>query len=157
MNKTFVLVLGILSSAVLAEDKVLQPLPEKVIEPKLHLAIFDTSNKVARQIEGLQYSLSNHKNLSLCWTAFDLAIKHKNQVKEIFSSPKKATFTDSSGINNRSKEGTKHQIETNLAGTNNEFIQKCWAFDKSDPLGKYSIEVQINNIKYPALSFEIIK
>ncbi|KAE9540353.1 hypothetical protein HT665_01080 [Ursidibacter maritimus] len=156
MNKTLALALGLLSTTVFAEDKIQQASPEKAVEPKLTLTIYDTSNTVPRAIEGLKYSLKA-KNLSLCWTAFDMPFIQSNKVIELFHSPKASKFTDASASTVSSKDKKQHTIENYLPSVNGQYIHRCWNFDKKDPLGKYSVEVQINNIKFPALSFEVVK
>ncbi|MGX2955964.1 hypothetical protein ACWIW6_06825 [Ursidibacter sp. B-7004-1] len=156
MNKALALALGILSTTVFAEDKVQQESLEKSLEPKLALTIYDTSNKVPRAVEGLKYSLKA-KNLSLCWTAFDMPFIQSNKVVELFHSPKAGKFTDTSGSSVSSKDKKQHTIENYLPSVNGQYIHRCWNFDKKDPLGKYSVEVQINDIKFPALSFEVVK
>ena len=125
-------------------------------QPMMKFGVFDTSNKVPREVAGNKYSISN-KNHKLCWAAFNMPFQPTNQVIEVFNSPKKAKFSDPQGSAVSSKDGKTHTISLNMKSVNNEFIERCWNFDKNDPLGKYSLEVKVNNIGFPVQTFEVVK
>lgn len=153
MKKTLVMTALLASTIAMAEEpKTAQPLPQN--QPMMKLAVYDMSNKVAREVE--KYSVKNKKN-HLCWTAFNMPFEAQNKVVEIFTSPNKTKFSDGIGLVNTAKDGKTHTITANLPSQNNEFIQRCWQFDNKDPLGKYSVKVQINDIEFPVQTFEVAK
>lgn len=129
-----------------------QALPQN--QPMLKLGVYDLSNNVPREVE--KYSVSN-KQHHLCWTAFNMPFEAKNDLIEVFTSPSKADFADNSGSISSSKDGKTHTITTQIASQNNQFVQRCWQFSKEDPIGKYSVKVRINNIEFPAQTFEVNK
>lgn len=153
MKKTLIAALGLFSLVAQANTNI-QPAGEK--QPKLALAIYDSSSKVPAKVEGLKYSVSK-KNWQLCWTAFDMPFTANNKVTELFKSPAPAVFKSSTGSSVRSKDGKEHRVEYFTPSQNGELIQRCWTFDKNDPLGKYSLTLDINDVSYPPVSFELVK
>ena len=125
-------------------------------QPMMKFGVFDTSNKVVREVADNKYSISN-KNHTLCWTAFNMPFQPDNNIVEIFKSPKKANFSDPQGNSTTSEDGQTHTISLNMKSVNNEFIERCWNFDKNDPLGKYTLEVKVNDINFPVQTFEVVE
>lgn len=158
MKKSLAVVLGLVSATTLADETknlpALQPLAQNA--PVLVVGVYDVSNKVVRAVPERKLSLSN-KNHQLCWTALNVPSELTNKVTEIFVAPEKANFVDSSSSIAVSKDGKKHTITVNIPRQSKDFLERCWRFNKNDPLGKYILEVQINDIKFPAQSFELVK
>lgn len=161
MKKSLAIVLGLISATTFADEptKVEQPLlkPQQEMQAMLKLGVYDVSNKVIREINNRKYSIKQAKNLSLCWTAFNMPFIDKNNVIEVFQSPKKSKFSDKTGSVVTSKDRKTHTITSSLPSYNNEFITKCWRFEKNDPLGTYTLEVRVNDIIFPAQPFELVK
>ncbi len=152
MKKSFVVLLGLLSAAALANNAGGE---QQGNQPMLNLAVYDTSTQVAKPL-GTQYSVSA-KGIQLCWVAFNMPFSANNKVIEIFQSPDKATFSDTVGLVVSSEDKLWHKVSSSLSSQNNEFIQRCWAFDKNDPLGKYTLDIQINNVRFASQEFELVK
>lgn len=126
--------------------------------PMLKAGVYDISNKVARDI-GDTYSISN-KNLRLCWSAFNMPFEagNKNRVTQVFVAPNnKAKFSSPTGSTAVSKDGKTSTVTSMVASRNNEVIEECWRFDNTDPLGKYTLSVQVNDVAFGAYEFELVK
>lgn len=146
MKKALAILIGLMSVSALADET----------KPHLKLGVYDTSTKVAKDI-GLTYSVSN-KNLMLCWTVvnmkFDAA--NRNQVVEVFDAPTSSANFAKPGATVR-KVDNKISISSIIPSANNEYIQHCWKFDNTDPLGKYKMNVQVNETSFGPLEFELVK
>ena len=150
MKKALILLTSLVSASAFAET---QPVDTR---PMMKFGVYDTSNKVAREVANKKYSISN-KNHTLCWSAFNMPFQPTNQVVEVFNSPQKAKFNNLQGSAVSAKDGKTHTISTNMPSVNNEFIERCWYFDKNDPVGKYTLELRVNNIAFPVQTFEVVK
>lgn len=160
MKKSLVITLALFSATAVANqsgDKRTEQI-QFVNQPMLQLEVFDKSNTVARPVAGRKYSVSN-KNHSLCWTAWNIPfLPRNNKSIEVFTSPKSAKFMSPDASVITQDNGKMHVVTNfNIQVTNNEFIQRCWLFDKNDPLGKYTLTVQVNDIQYPTQTFELVK
>ncbi|MDO4697695.1 MAG: hypothetical protein Q4A60_03325 [Pasteurellaceae bacterium] len=156
MKKSLAITLGLLAGTALANQP--NTSQAEAQPPSLTLEVFDTSTGVHSIVEGRKFSVSR-KNIELCWTAFNLSIEPNNTSIEIFVSPKRATFVDQGSKISKSKDGRKHTITSTFSTdkTDQDLVRKCWKFDKKDPLGKYTLEVQVNNIKFPPQTFHVVK
>lgn len=146
MKKALAILIGLMSVSALADET----------KPRLKLGVYDTSTQVAKDI-GLTYSVSNPK-LMLCWTAgnmkFDAA--NRNQVVELVEAPSAAANFAKSGATVRRLDN-KISISSTMPAVNNEYVHHCWKFDNTDPLGKYKLSVQVNEIAFGAIEFELVK
>lgn len=123
--------------------------------PMLKLAVYENDGKTTKEL-GSRYDVKNEK-LSLCWVIFNMPFETKNLVTEIFVSPAAATFHNNEGSSVKSNDGKTHTIQSELSRQNDNFLARCWKFDLNDPMGKYSVQVQINNIQFDAQTFELVK
>lgn len=156
MKKQLTFLASIMACTFAAADNLAQQSTNTHSPPMLKLAVYHTTNKAMKQIEGLKYSVSQ-KGQNLCWTVFNMPFSSKNTVIEIFESPKKAHFVDPNSAVVSSKNGIKHTITSSLPSQNNEYIQRCWTFDKKDPKGQYRLTIQVNNIAFGTQTFEVVK
>lgn len=160
MKKSLAVLFGFMSINTFAAGNLSaeQKVDPNQIQPKLKLAVYDLSGKVPKDI-GQKYSLSK-QNQALCWTAFDMPFSPTNQnhITQIITAPNgKAKFVaEGSGITVSPDKRTT-TITSVLPSYNNQFIEYCWAFDKTDPRGKYSITVQVNDVKFGTLTYEVTK
>lgn len=159
MKKGLFLVTVMASNLVLAQQEQGNSAEGKASPPMLKLAVYDFSGSTPKDI-GLKYSRKN-PNLQLCWTAFNMpfAPDNKNEVFQQFISPSsKAAYRgiDSENIQ-VSKDGKTTTIKHIVPAYQNQFIQQCWKYDKTDPLGKYKLTVRINDIQFETLELELIK
>lgn len=151
MKKFFATGMVLLSGMVLANGTTQTP-------PMLKAGVYDISNKVARDT-GDTYSISN-KNLRLCWAAFNMPFEvgNQNKIVQVFVAPNnKAKFSNPNGSTAVSKDGKTSTVTSMKASRNNEVIEECWQFDNTDPLGKYTLSVQVNNVAFGAYQFELVK
>lgn len=156
MKKALVLLLGLVSAGAFAENKAETAQP--VSQPMLKMAVYDVSNKVAREV-GSQYSISN-KNHRLCWAAFNMAFDpaDKNKVTLVFTAPNnKAKFVAPSGSTSVSADGKTSTVSMTIPSKGRESLENCWHFDHQDPLGKYTLTVRVNDTQFPATEFELVK
>lgn len=157
MKKALFLSLGLVTTNVLANSET--PATISVNDkPMMKIAVYDVSNKVAREL-GNQFSLKNIKNQRLCWIVFNMPFKpNGNVVIEKFTAPNnKAKFIDPTGSVIVSDEGKISTITRSMVAQNNEYIENCWRFDSSDPLGKYELTVKVNNVSFDTSEFEILE
>lgn len=159
MKKVLTLLAAFTSFAAVAAEQPKQPVPTATEQkqPTMKLAVYDSSNKVAREIEGLKYSVSA-KNQELCWGVSNMQFNPKNSVTEVFLPPKPTKFLNPNASVVVGKDGKTTTIHTaEMSSYNNEAIWKCWKFDNKDPKGTYQLKVQVNDIVFGPLSFEVVK
>lgn len=159
MKKSLIIALSLVAGSALANQATQQvPQQHGAQPPMLSVEVFDSSTGMPRIIEGRKFSVSK-KNLDLCWTAFNVPITSNNSTVEVFVAPRKATFVSQGSKISKSKDGKKHTITSPFSTTQTDFdlVRKCWKFDKKDPLGKYTLEVQVNDIKFPPQTFHVVK
>lgn len=149
MKKLLAIALSCISIAGHAETKA------PTMQPMLKLQVLDMSNKVGRAVENNKLSLS--KTHQLCWVAFNMPFKATNEVVEIFQSPAPSKFGSAAGSVSTSADRLTHKITTHMPSSNNERVDNCWRFEKSDPKGKYSLTIQVNDIIFPPQTFEVTK
>lgn len=157
MKKTLIMVAltAIFASNIsLAENKE----TKATTAPKVVLRVLDTSGKVAHDTGSRIYSVSN-KNLMLCWDAFDMqfASGNNNRVIETFVAPNADAKFVKPASTVRKVDNSIIVNSASVAVNGDKVLQSCWMFDKTDPLGKYSLTVQINDIVFDGLSFELVK
>lgn len=123
--------------------------------PKMNFGVFDISNKVVRKLENNRLSIAKAKDQTLCWAVFDMPLSGNNQVTEVFRSPSAMQFVDR-GTSKVSTDKMVHTLKNQIKSTDNgASIQKCWSFDHTDPKGKYTLDLQVNDIVFPTQQFEI--
>lgn len=158
MKKGLLLLTVMISNSILAQPTTLNQTTQQPTPPMLKLGVYDLSGKVPKDV-GLKYSIKN-KNLQLCWAAFNMPFSptNQNEVIQQFVSPKKTAYN---GLNNAnivvSPDGKTTTIKLILPSHQNQFIEQCWKYEKSDPLGKYKLTVRVNDIQFDTLEFELVK
>lgn len=142
----------LVSHNALADEK-----ESKAKQPKLVLQVLDTSNKLGRDTGKKIYSVSN-KNLVLCWTAFDMEFMmgNNNTVIETFTPPADSTIMKPNATV-RKVDNSIIITSKAVAKDNGKVVQECWQLDETDPLGKYHLTVQVNDIVFQGLSFDVVK
>lgn len=164
MKKILIALLSLASTTVLAEEYSIVPvvseeqiasLPAQ-LPPILKLGVYDTSDGFINEVTSKKYSIKNSGH-NLCWIAFNLPFGESNHVVETFVAPKKTAFNDPPSHKKVSKSGRTHTISLDLPSENNLFIQRCWRFDKKDPIGQYKVTIKINEYTFPAQIFEVVK
>lgn len=131
-------------------------LPSNNTQPKMRFGVFEVTDSNIKQIEGNKYSISNPSHW-LCWAAFDMPFTASNTIIENFYSPSRTTFVDAVQQVSTSPDGKTHTITSQVPAQQNLFVERCWTFDKSDPLGKYSADIRVNDIIFPTQHFEVTK
>lgn len=151
MKKTLAIVCGLLTASIAMAAEQPTTLTKEQIEaaPKMNFGVFDTSSKVPSKLATNIYSVSKSKDLQVCWAAFDMPLQENNQAVEVFNTPAASKFVEKNGLVTSSSDNKQHTVTTQVKRTNNEFVTKCWSFDNTDPLGKYTIDVKVNNIVFP--------
>lgn len=157
MKKALCLALGLITTYAVANTETSAP-ADVNNQPKMKVAVYDVSNKIARDV-GNKFSLKESKNQRLCWAVFDMPFQpNGNVVIEEFTAPSsKSKFVDSTASIVVSADGKTSTITRSMSAQNNEFIEHCWRFDNSDPLGKYKFTLRVNDIAFGPYEFEIVK
>lgn len=157
MKKALLLALGLVATNAFANSETSAAVSVND-KPIMKIAVYDVSNKVAREL-GNKFSLKESKNQRLCWVVFNMPFQpNSNTVIEEFTAPtNKAKFIAPQASVVVSKDGKTSTITRSMVAKNNEYIENCWRFDNSDPLGKYTLKVQVNNVTFGTSEFEIVK
>lgn len=160
--KKFGLLFTLISTSVIANELPQTNTQEHIDvskNPMLRMEVFKQNSKTKEMtiIEGRKISRSK-KDQHLCWIAFNLPINSENNVVEILNSPKPARFSDKNSLIEYSEDKKKIVIRSVTKGSNNhKDIQRCWQFEPKDPIGKYTLQVYVNDVEYPVLTFNVIK
>ncbi|QIM66784.1 hypothetical protein A4G16_05075 [Mannheimia granulomatis] len=158
MNKLWIaltLSLAANYSTAAAEKKVTEPKPFEG-KPSVVLQVFDISSQIARPITGNTLSISK-KQSRLCWSSVNLPVQNKAMVVEAFYAPNTLTLVSPGSKIDSSPDKKNHTIVTEINNMGNQNVNRCWGFDKTDPIGKYKMEIQINDYIFKGLEFEIVK
>lgn len=138
------------------EEAPLVTIPEQAtLEPKMILGVFEHTNTGLKPTSQNAISRSN-PNIRICWVAYDLNIPRKVNVTETILSPQRAVFENNNGQTYSSADGKQHQILSTLDNVNGA-VSQCWQFDKTDPIGQYRIDIQIDEIVFPTQKFSVVK
>lgn len=125
--------------------------------PRAYLSVMDMSGTVAKNTGNNIYSVSN-SNLQLCWAASGIPLEpaNLNKVTELFIAPSvKAKFVKEGAT--IKVENERSAITSMMSSTDDKIIQACWRFDQNDPLGKYTLRLNVNDIQFDDLVFELVK
>lgn len=144
-----------LSQIALAEQAPITLVEQTVVEPKLILGVFEVTETGAKQTNQNAISRSN-PNHQLCWVAHDLNTPAQVTATEKIISPKKTVFETDKGQTFSSADGKQHQVISKLHSQNG-VVSQCWQFSKQDPVGEYSIELQIDDITFPKQTFKVVR
>lgn len=127
-------------------------------QPTLYLSTYDMSGKTPTDLGKKDISRSA-KAHQLCWVANGNFAKQIT-VTEVFKSPEKTTFAVSENPNavKVSEDKKTHTITTTRDALNQgKTVVNCWKFDEKDPRGQYTIQVQVGEIVYDPLTFNVVK
>lgn len=110
------------------------------------------------RIDSDTLSRSNPKH-RLCWSVVGSAPIFGNTVAvvETFTSPAGASFSSPQTVTTRSADGRTHELRGSLNSIGQTAVQNCWKFDETDPLGKYSISVNVDGSQLPTFDFVITR
>ncbi|MGQ0286259.1 hypothetical protein ACT2CV_03495 [Pasteurellaceae bacterium 22721_9_1] len=134
---------------------------QNAIEAKKPLAvlqIFDTSGKQRKLLEG--NALSRSKMRELCVVVGNVEIKEQNTFHQFFKAPNAMELNIKGQANIQSSEDKKEHLVSFTIPKNaiqNNAVHQCWIFDKKDPIGNYTLEVQFNDTVFKGLSFRVLK
>lgn len=156
MKKYLLLAMAFASTAALANTQANTNATKEAKPPMMVLTTVDVSGKVAKPLNSTVYSLSREKT-ELCWEVINVPFIAKNKVVEVFNAPAKSKFTHPDASVTTSNEDKTHTIVSHVPSANNEFIRRCWKFDKTDPIGNYTLDLRVNDIIFPTQKFSIVK
>ncbi|MEG9499005.1 hypothetical protein [Mannheimia indoligenes] len=126
-------------------------------KPAVALQVFDISTKVARPIQGTTMSISKKQN-QLCWSSINMPLQNqKVKIVEVFYAPGIIKLDSPGSRINSAEDKKSHIIETEINNMSQQNINRCWAVDHRDPIGKYRLDIQINDYSFKGLEFEIAK
>ncbi|TYG33628.1 hypothetical protein FW755_00225 [Lonepinella koalarum] len=155
MKKLVVMALTLFSASVLAVTE--NVIETTTIQPKATIFVLDTSSQPAKVMKGTQFSRSKARNL--CVAVSDVPVQDKNQFVEYFVSPAPINIIakDSDIKVDDDKKGFLAITLINESEIKNNVVTRCWQFEQNDPVGKYKLDVQFNDIVFKGLSFEVLK
>lgn len=123
--------------------------------PAIQLSVIQKVGSSTRPLNSLQLSRSA-KDLSLCWQVVNIPVASAMNIEETFIAPKRSVMVDTHSQVISSSDGRTHRI-LSTQHSSNGIAEKCWNFDKTDPTGKYQLNVKVNDVEFKDLSFEIVK
>lgn len=124
--------------------------------PIMVLTTVDFSGEQPKALGSTSYSLST-PNIQLCWEVLNTPLGLQNKVIETFNTPAEAAFSSPSSEVVVSKDKKQHELTSTLPATVTGTLSRCWKFDKTDPIGKYTLELKVNDIVFQKQQFEIVK
>ncbi len=93
-------------------------------------------------------------NKTFCWVVRDLPQDRETVSSLItFQTPQKANFSRNDIV---SKDKTIHQFSGRLT-VKDGIVGECWEFEKTDPVGRYSFQVAIEDLQFPVVQFELVE
>nr|WP_314740148.1 hypothetical protein [uncultured Haemophilus sp.] len=156
MKKMMVTALTLLSATAMAAPKTeTKPANNTNNQPTVVLNVFDFSSKSPRPIKGTKISQS--KNQQLCWSSINVPLTGRMLIAEAFYAPAPTNFVSEGMSVTASEDKKEFLIVGDVIAKDNENITRCWKFGKSDPVGKYQMEVQIGSYVFKGLNFEVVK
>lgn len=132
--------------------------PTQPVGAYVNVDVYKTIDNVLHPTKSSQISRSDRQQ-QLCWTAVsDVAIfKNMTNVKETFRSPVGATFNDKKSVVQSSIDGTRHTVSTPMTGiAGGTALERCWVFDPTDPVGEYSIFVEVDGTPIVDKKFTVV-
>lgn len=128
------------------------------IPPTLYLTVANVSNQ---GIIPLNSKILSRKaqNQRLCWEASSgsTALSNKVEVEERFNSPAPTVFSSANSQVRSSQDGLTHVVLHTANSMSNHRVANCWKFDKTDPLGTYTLAITVGDISFPSQTFELVK
>ncbi|STZ77031.1 Uncharacterised protein [Bergeriella denitrificans] len=123
--------------------------------PNFRLGAVDANRQDQGFLPDGEFLFRNQPDRLLCWELTGLSeFALSANVTETFVSPKSARFANAAS----SVDGTEHKISSNLpvirADGKAPYIRHCWRMEPTDPLGEYSLQVDVNGVSYPAKTFQ---
>lgn len=94
----------------------------------------------------------------VCWAVFseNTSLNPTLEIKENFATPVGAHFNSAESFVRSSLDGSRHTVTTIAESLENSIIERCWNFDYRDPLGKYTLTVQLDGQPVGAATFEVL-
>lgn len=140
-----------------AADKPTEAVLQPKDKPMVSLQVLDISKKNPQPIAGNTLSISKKQN-QLCWRSYNMLIPNKVMIAEAFYAPDAIKFTSPNSTIEASKDKKEYLIVTEMTNMNTgKYVGRCWTFNKTDPIGKYKMEIQINDQVFKGLEFELVK
>lgn len=155
MKKFLITSVAFLSSMAFAEAS--KEVTTSQNQPFAAIQVFDVSAAKAKLMKGNK--LSRSKPRQLCVTLANLTAQDQNLFAEYFQAPAPMSLSVD-GANIQAEENNKNFLITfnvpKESLNNNTFVQ-CWQFNKQNPIGTYTLDLQFNDIVFKGLKFEILK
>lgn len=121
-------------------------------EPVIVAAAFALDNTIYQPLGSTTASRSNPTH-HICWLAGNIPHQSTPKVQEIFVSPQPMQFNDPKAT--ITSDGTTTTVLSNTVDYSDGYAYRCWQFDEQDPIGTYSVAVNINDIVFDPVSFAI--
>lgn len=95
------------------------------------------------------------KNNRFCWQVSGLTPSSTYQAQENITSPKGGVFSDGRATAKSANDGSQHTLEYLAQSDEQGRYVRCWQFGKSDPVGKYTISVNVGGLQAPVQTFYV--
>ncbi|WP_439241638.1 hypothetical protein [Lonepinella sp. BR2474] len=157
MKKLTAIALAFISTTVWAATENKGTVPTPKLSPTANIFVLDVSGKTPKLLPGNQ--LSRSKPRHLCVAISNVDIQEQNRFIEYILAPEPMTMiSQGSEIKiDEDKKGFLITTSVKKSDVKNNVVSRCWRFDKNDPVGKYKLDAQFNNIVFKNLSFEVLK
>lgn len=102
--------------------------------------------------------INNRGRQSVCWHVTGLpASQAPYTVIEYITSPAGAEFHSESGGVAFNPQQTEHTVKSQVSPNAEGFLGQCWGFGRKDPVGDYSLSLEMGGYAFPAQSFKVTK
>lgn len=155
-----VLAATLLSSTAFANDiqsaEFTEPQLATPSTPMAAVSVVEAVGGVQKILNSTEISRSN-PNHNLCWDASGVGRSHPDghRVQETIQSPAFMRFVDPNASIYSGDNGTRHIISSVEVGTADS-VGRCWKFDNTDPVGNYTLTLNVDGVEFPSLAFTVV-
>ncbi|MDO4695943.1 MAG: hypothetical protein Q4A49_00180 [Neisseria sp.] len=155
MNKTAWIMLAALVSASAAADVVMPGAAKQEAVKEVYFGTVEMEN--GRPVLNGKNEFSRLKGPDFCWVVNNLNAGQNYLVASTFVSPAPAEFAIGERVFAKSEDGLKHTGGANLQADSKGQISQCWKFGPSDPVGAYTLTLQIGQEVFEPFQFKVVR
>ncbi len=158
MKKFAIVALTLASTTAFANELTNYDLPTPQTLVQYNFGAYNVNNGVVTPLQNNTISRGN-PNHRLCWTVIAPVPMFTQTVsaKETITSPVGGSFTDGKSIVQSSIDGTHHVVSSMITPIGGTILERCWQFNTSDPLGKYTLSSEFNGEVMPMREFTVVE
>lgn len=150
----WVCVAALVSASAAADVVIPEPAkPEAVKE--VYFGTVDIEN--GRRVFNYKDEFSRLKGPEFCWMANNLNAGQNYLAALTFVSPEETEFRVGERVFTKSEDGLKHTGGVNLTADMGGQISQCWKFTSDDPVGDYTLTLQVGQNVFQPFQFKVVR